>query len=132
MTADNKLKELWSMKDRFERHAEIDVDSDTGKTILARLTINKSGFGGEGTWKPFTLKFALGKFTKDLEFRVFYKGNGDLYADRIEIPVKNDIEALDMSPYLTGFDTHATLLDSHPNARAHAVMASALYNTITQ
>lgn len=112
--------------------AEIDIDSDVGKTIQARLTINKGDFGGEGKWKPFTLKFTLDKFKKDLEFRVFYKGNGYLYADRIEVPVKNNIEAVDMLPYLSGFDTHVTILDSHPNARAHAVVASELYNKIVR
>jgi lysophospholipase L1-like esterase len=112
--------------------AEIDIDNDMGKTIYARRTINKSDFGGEKKWLPFTLKFNLDKFTQGLEFRVFYKGNGDLYADRIEVPVKNNIEVVDMLPYLSGFDTHATILDSHPNARAHAVIASELYNRITR
>lgn len=112
--------------------AQIDVASGLGKTIHAQMTINKSDFGGEEKWRPFTLKFNLGKFTKDLEFRVLYSGNGSLYADRIEIPMKYNIEVVDMLPHLSGFDTHATLFDAHPNARAHATIATVLYNKIIQ
>jgi hypothetical protein len=112
--------------------AQIDVASDLGKTIHAQLTINKSDFGGEEEWFPFTLKFNLDKFTKDLEFRVLYSGNGYLYADRIEIPVRYNIEVVDMLPHLSGFDTHATLFDAHPNAKAHAAIATALYNKIIE
>lgn len=110
--------------------AQIDIASAMGQTIHARMTVNKSDFSGEDKWTPFTLKFTLDKFTQDLEFRVLYKGNGYLYADRIEIPVKYNIEVVDMLPHLSGFDTYATLFDAHPNARAHAVIADALYNKI--
>lgn len=112
--------------------AEIDIVSDFGKTVHARQTINKSDFVGENKWLPFTLKFKLDKFTQGLEFRVMYKGNGYLYADKVEIPMNYNIEALDMLPYLSGFDTHATLMDAHPNAKAHAVIATELYNQITR
>ncbi|MBF0292871.1 MAG: SGNH/GDSL hydrolase family protein [Nitrospinae bacterium] len=110
--------------------AQIDVASGMGQTVHASMMVNKSDFAGEDKWNPFTLKFNLDKFTQDLEFRVYYKGNGFLYADRVEIPVKYNIEVVDMLPHLSGFDTHATLFDSHPNAKAHAAIADALYNKI--
>jgi len=39
-------------------------------------------------------------------------------------------EVLDLTPHLQGFNTHASLFDSHPNAEAHAAMADALYDVI--
>lgn len=41
-------------------------------------------------------------------------------------------EALDLTPSLQGFNTHASMFDSHPNEDAHAAIADALYDTITR
>jgi len=42
------------------------------------------------------------------------------------------LEVLDLTPHLQGFNTHASLFDSHPNEDAHAATADALYQQIVQ
>ncbi len=40
------------------------------------------------------------------------------------------VEVLDLTPHLHGFNTHASLFDSHPNEDAHAAIAEALRDQI--
>jgi lysophospholipase L1-like esterase len=42
------------------------------------------------------------------------------------------LEVLDLTPHLQGFNTHASLFDSHPNEDAHAAIADALYEQIVR
>ncbi len=113
--------------------AIIDVASDIGKTTHARKALGAKDFAGEKGWKDFVLEFEVKKkLIEKVEFRVQYTGAGDLSLDTIEFPVDYNLEVVDFLPYLTGFDTHATLFDAHPNARAHAVMADVLYKKIKQ
>lgn len=39
-------------------------------------------------------------------------------------------EVLDLTPHLQGFNTHASIFDSHPNGAAHQAIAAALYQQI--
>ncbi len=41
------------------------------------------------------------------------------------------LEVLDLTPHLQGFNTHASVFDSHPNEDAHAAIAEALADRIT-
>ena len=41
------------------------------------------------------------------------------------------IEVVDAIPYLRDLDTWASPFDSHPNARAHAVLADVLYERLS-
>lgn len=42
------------------------------------------------------------------------------------------LEVLDLTSHLQGFNTHASLFDSHPNEAAHRAVADALYQQITR
>ena len=64
--------------------ALVDVATLRGHEVLTSDRINDSRFSGRDGYVPFRLIFSLDKF-RELEFRVMFIGNADLYVDRIEI-----------------------------------------------
>jgi hypothetical protein len=53
-----------------------------------------------------------------------------LRAQVADLARSHGFEVLDLAPHLQGFNTHASLFDSHPNEDAHAATADALYDQI--
>ena len=111
--------------------AIVDVVAAKGSVTLAKKEVKGEDFGQAGQWRDFKLSFTVGEKRIDqVEFRVRYAGAADLYVDTIDLPVDYGIEVVDPTPQLKDFNTHASMFDAHPNARAHAVMADAFYKQI--
>jgi hypothetical protein len=48
----------------------------------------------------------------------------------IDIPVDYGMEVVDLTEALNTFDTHASIFDAHPNARAHQVVAEEVLDVL--
>lgn len=111
--------------------ALIDAVAGNGAVTLAMKKIMGEDFGKAGVWREFKLSFRTEEeITNGVEFRLNYMGGADLSLDSVSFPTDYGIEVVDATPRLTGFNTHASLFDAHPNARAHGVMADVLYEKI--
>ncbi len=67
--------------------AVLDVATDLGLTVLSQRTIIGSDFHNPGSYQTFPLNFSLPQETGDLEFRVYFLDEGDLFVDYIKIEV---------------------------------------------
>ncbi len=64
--------------------AEIDICKDHGRTILGRKEIKGTDFKRASEYKTFSLSF-LHSGQGNLEFRVFFTGEADLWIERIDL-----------------------------------------------
>ena len=111
--------------------ALLEIASGEGKNILASMVLKGGDFGSPGQWKSFPLSFNVdGGMAEDVEFRIEWFGQADLAVDTIDVAVDYRVEVVNPMEELNTFNTHATLFDAHPNARAHGVMAQALARQI--
>ncbi len=121
-----------SGKEYAEEVANILVVSEYGKVIHAKKSVSGADFPEKDQWTEFELSFTLDKeITENIGFQVHYTGRGTLSVDKIAIAVDHNIEIIDMLDILKNFDTHASMFDPHPNARAHKVIAETIYQTLT-
>jgi hypothetical protein len=101
-------------------------------SALASREVWAAGSGDADVWRDLVVSFDVTTpVTTRVEFRVEYLGGVDLWVDRIALPHQHAVEVFDVTPLLTGFNTHAGPFDAHPNARAHGILANALYRHIT-
>lgn len=83
-----------------------------------------------GVWTTHQLAFdvATTPMASDVEFRVEVAAGVALSVETIGLDVHYPyLEVLDPTAALNTFDTHVSLFDSHPNERAHEVLAEQLY-----
>ena len=59
-------------------------------------------------------------------------GDENLGLANISIPVDYGFEVIDLTDDLNSFDTHTSSFDSHPNERAHRVMADIIHTALTK
>ncbi|VAX16553.1 hypothetical protein MNBD_NITROSPINAE01-1618 [hydrothermal vent metagenome] len=110
----------------------LDVVYDKGRKTLASLTLQAKDFAEKGSWETFPLKFVTKEtITSEIEFRVLYKGGADVSMGAIDLPIDFGIEVVDLTPHLKGFNTYASMFDAHPNAKAHKIMAEALFEQLS-
>lgn len=86
-----------------------------------------------GQWVEVHVPFDIAgdEQADDVEFRVEVAADASLSADTIGLMVSYPrLEVLDPTDALNTFDTHASLFDAHPNARAHGVLADLLYDRL--
>ena len=77
--------------------ATVDVFSHLDGYPRASREVTAADFPRTGVWTPVTLEFDLDKTVDDLEFRVLYGGEGELWLDAIQVtPV-----AVQLPPELT-------------------------------
>jgi hypothetical protein len=81
-----------------------------------------------GEWTNVTVAIDLAApLTRDVEWRVTVAPGVRVSVDEMSLPIRYEgLEVLDLADRLNTFNTHASLFDSHPNARAHAEVAKAL------
>jgi hypothetical protein len=109
----------------------LELDSAEGE-VLGLRELSAADFGRPGEWQDVDLTFTVPPpFLTRMEPRVVYLGRGSLSIDRLTFPTEYRMEVLDLLPHLQGFNTHASLFDSHPNERAHEAIAHALAAAIT-
>jgi uncharacterized membrane protein len=65
--------------------ATVDVFSNAAGGALAGRDISASDFTAEGVYQDFPIEVEIRDLLPDLEFRVIYKGVGDLWADVIQV-----------------------------------------------
>jgi hypothetical protein len=96
--------------------------------VLARREVAAAECAAPGAWSTVTVPIDLDAvLTKDVEWRITVVAGVRMSLDSISLPVSYDrLEVLDLKDLLNTFDTHASIFDSHPNARAHAEVAKAL------
>ena len=76
--------------------ATVDVFSNSAGGVLASRDIQADDFTTAGQYQNFVLDLNLQQEYNDLEFRVLYKGLGDLWADAIDVvPIKVAAPVLD-------------------------------------
>ena len=76
--------------------ATVDVFSNAAGGVLASRDIQADDFSAAGLYQDFVIDLNLQQEYHDLEFRVLYKGPGDLWADAITVtPVKVAVPVLD-------------------------------------
>ena len=95
---------------------------------VARREIAAADCGRPGEWIDVTLGVNLdAPLTRAVEWRVTVARDVRLSVDALSMPIRYDgLDVLDLADRLNTFDTHASIFDSHPNARAHAEVAKAL------
>lgn len=77
--------------------ATVDVFSNTAGGVLASRDIQTGDFTAPGRYQDFVLDLNLQEGYGDLEFRVLYKGLGELWADAIGVaPVKVAVPVLEL------------------------------------
>jgi len=104
----------------------IDIVAD-GK-VLAHRDVAATDCAAPGAWSTVTVPIDLAApLTKEVEWRITVAPGVRMSIDTVSLPVNYDrLEVLDLKDRLNTFDTHASIFDSHPNARAHAELAKAL------
>ena len=127
------MKLLTPVEDPSTPVAVLDVMNGQGKMELGKRTVTAGEFESSGGWTAFSVPFNVAeRIARDVEFRVEYLGGFDLAVDTINVPVDYKIEVVDPTETLKTFNTHARLFDAHPSARAHTVLAEALYRKIVE
>lgn len=86
-----------------------------------------------GSWVHVAVPFDITRtpLAEHIEFQVTAAPAAKLTVGTIGLDVRyRHIEVLDPTDRLNTFDTHASIFDAHPNARAHGVLADALYERL--
>jgi len=79
---------------------------------------------GEGGWRDVPVRFAVpGPAGRDIRFRVASAGGAGFELASLDLPVDYGMRVVDLTADLNTFNTHASIFDAHPNARAHGVIA---------
>jgi len=104
------------------------IEIRAGGRVLAHRDVDAVECGRPGEWATVRVGVDLdAPITKDVEWRIAVAPDVRLSVDAVSLPVTYDrLEVLDLEDRLNTFDTHASTFDSHPNARAHGEIASAL------
>ncbi|MEW6323215.1 MAG: hypothetical protein AB1635_19270 [Acidobacteriota bacterium] len=89
--------------------------------------------GPRGEWQTVTVPFEVPNGPpRALSLAVRADERGAVVVDTITSQTDYGFELIDPTTALSGFDTHVSSFDSHPNARAHAVLADLLAAAITR
>ena len=106
---------------------EIQVVSARG-SVLARHVIEPSECGAPGQWSTLSAPLDLDStLTPDIRWLVKVARDARLSVEALSVPMVYDrLEVLDLTDRLNTFNTHASMFDAHPNARAHAAIAHTL------
>lgn len=86
-----------------------------------------------GSWVHVVVPFDITRapLAEHIEFQVTAAPAAKLSVGTIGLDVHyRHIEVLDPTDRLNTFDTHASIFDAHPNARAHGVLADLLYERL--
>ena len=108
------------------------VDILADDHLIAHRDVQASEFGRAGEWATIKINVALAPvLTKKVEWRIRVVQGVRLSIDAVSIPiVYKHLEVLDLKDRLNTFNTHASSFDAHPNARAHAEIATVLADWI--
>lgn len=68
--------------------AVLDIATDLGKTILNQRTIRGTDFDSPDTYKSFSLDFHLPQETDNIEYRVYFLDEQDLWVDYTKLTIK--------------------------------------------
>lgn len=121
---------------------EVKLDTATEHPGHVRVVDRASGTGvadveiphdAVGSWMHVVVPFDIARapLADHIEFQVTADPAAKLSVGTIGLDVHyRNIEVLDPTDRLNTFDTHASIFDAHPNARAHGVLADLLYERL--
>ena len=84
-------------------------------------------FARTGEWGEGAIDFDVTRGLTHVHWKLDVPRATFMSVDQLTVPVTYDrLDVLDLSDRLNTFNTHVSLFDAHPNARAHAVIAETL------
>jgi hypothetical protein len=104
------------------------VDHATNAVVgAAPLPSASPGAGWRGLIVPIVIEGDKGR---EVRFRLTSSGATGFALGSIDFPVDYGMRVVDLTEPLNAFNTHASIFDAHPNARAHAVMAQKVFEAL--
>ena len=124
---------------RITARIRLDRPISSPSSAVATLTVSVNGapvgsrsidaasLAEPGSWCEVPIDFDVRNALADVQWGIEVGPAIFLSVESMTVPVGYErLDVIDLSDRLNGFDTHASLFDAHPNARAHAVIADAL------
>jgi hypothetical protein len=108
----------------------LDVVDAADGTVLSTAPLAATA-AGKG-WQPVTLKARVPDHDRAVRLRVTSSGTWAFALGDLGLAVDYGAQIVDLTEALNAFNTHASIFDSHPNERAHQVIAQKLFEALQQ
>lgn len=98
---------------------------------IAERVVDAEALGASGGWTDVSLPFRIAGALQEVRWELDAPGGTSISVDTVSIPVAYPrLDVLDLSDDLNRFDTHVSIFDAHPNARAHHEVATKLFDWV--
>ena len=103
------------------------VDHASNQVISSPSVTAPASTGG---WQQITLRPRVPETGRLVRLRLTAAGGTAFRLAAVEIPVDYGFQVVDLTEPLNAFNTHASIFDSHPNERAHRVIAEKVLDAL--